>query len=91
MFKQGDDNITKPTVISLDQLQREEEPEKPFLSPQEEGEISVSGSMPDPESDDDTLQNEKNVGHQVGESVEHPEELNDARDTDRAEEYQKTH
>lgn len=91
MFKQGDDNVTNPTVISLDELQRQEEPEKPILSPQEEGEISVSGSMPDPESDDDTLKNEKEVGHQLGESTEHPEELDDARDTDKAEDYQKTH
>lgn len=91
MFKQGDDNVTKPQFISLDQLDREEQEERKPLSPEREDEQSVSGSMPDPESDDDTLANEKQMGHQMGETLEHPEELNTARDADKAEEYQRTH
>ncbi len=91
MFKQGDDNITNPTVISLEELAKEEEAKKPFRSPAMEGEQSVSGSTPDPESDDDTLANEKKVGHQMGETLEHPEELDSARDTDKAEDDLQTH
>lgn len=91
MFKQGDDNVTKPDVISLDQLEKEEQPEKHPLSPERQDEVSVSGTMPDPESDDDTLKNAQAVGMQAGESTEHPEELDIARDIDKSEEYQKTH
>lgn len=90
-MKQGDDNVTKPDVISLDQLEHEEQPEKEPLSPERLDEESVSGSMPDPESDDDTLKNAQAVGMQAGESTEHPEELDIARDIDHGEDFQKTH
>lgn len=81
-MKQGDDSITKPQVISLEELEKEEEPEKEFTTPQIEGEASVSGSMPDPESDDDTLKNAHQMGLQRGEGYDNAEELNIARDVD---------
>jgi len=59
--------------------------------PSVQGETSVSGDMPDPESDDDTLANAQYMGQQAGEDVEHPKELDLARDLDEAEEYIRTH
>lgn len=44
-------------------------------SPAEQGEESVSGDAPDPESDDDTLLNAHAVGAQLNEDLEHPQEL----------------
>lgn len=57
----------------------------PYNSPEEQGEHSVSGSDPAPESDDDTLANAHAVGEQLEEDPEHPEELDLARDVDNAE------
>jgi len=54
-------------------------------SPEIVGEESVSGSEPDPESDDDLLANAQAVGEQLGEDPEHPEEIDIARDIDAAE------
>jgi hypothetical protein len=73
----------KPDIISLDELEREEigHEHKP-VSPQREGEESVSGSMPDPESDDDTLKNAHDMGLQRGEGYDNAEELNGSRDID---------
>lgn len=90
-MKQGDDNKTLPQVISLDQLEDEEKPASEPLSPERQDEIAVSGTMPDPESDDDTLKNAQNVGLQVGENTEHPEEIDIARDIDKAEDSLRTH
>ncbi|HSW96709.1 MAG TPA: hypothetical protein VLF89_02695 [Candidatus Saccharimonadales bacterium] len=64
---------------------------KDVNSPAVQGEQSVSGDMPDAESDDDTLENAQAVGTQMDEDLEHPEELDIARDIDAAEEYIRTH
>lgn len=90
-MKQGDDNVTLPTVISLDQLQAEEKPDKKPLSPEREDEQSVSGTMPDPESDDDTLQNAHQMGLQRGETYDNAQELNLDRDLDSNANSAKTH
>lgn len=57
------------------------------------GEESVSGSAPSPDSDNDLLENAHAVGEQLEESdsMEHPEEIDIARDINEAEEYIKTH
>jgi hypothetical protein len=60
-------------------------------SADESGEQSVSGDMPDPASDDDTLENAHAVGLRLNEDEEHPQELDIASDLDKAEEYQRTH
>lgn len=60
-------------------------------SPQEYGEESVSGSMPDPESDDDTLENAWKMGLYTGDDEEHPQELNIAHEMEKAEKYKQTH
>ncbi|MBP7832886.1 MAG: hypothetical protein KA035_03895 [Candidatus Levybacteria bacterium] len=91
-MNQGDDNNTKPDVISLEQLEQEEKPEKEFQSPQMEGESSVSGSMPDPESDDDTLKNAHDMGLQRGETFNsQPQELDIAKDIDSNEKHSQDH
>jgi hypothetical protein len=51
------------------------------------GEQTISGDMPDIESDDDLLQNAKDVGMQLEEDDEHPQELDIARDIDNAEKH----
>lgn len=60
-------------------------------TPGEVGESSVSGDMPDPDSDDDTLENAHSAGLRLNEDEEHPQELDIASDIDKAEEYQRTH
>ncbi len=91
-MNQGDDNNTKPDVISLEQLEQEEKPEKEFQSPQMEGESSVSGSMPDPESDDDVLKNAHDMGLQRGETFNsQPQELDIAKDIDSNEKHSQDH
>lgn len=62
-----------------------------IASPDEVGEQSVSGDMPDPASDDDTLENAHNVGLRLNEDEEHPQELDIASDIDKAEEFHRTH
>ncbi len=59
--------------------------------PSSEGEQSVSGDMPSPSSDDDTLSNAQAVGTQLDEDPEHPKEVDIGRDIDKAEKYQHTH
>lgn len=61
------------------------------LSPSVQGEQSISGDMPAPESDDDTLENAHAVGEQLDEDEEHPKPLDLGEDIDKAEEYLKTH
>ena len=56
-----------------------------------QGEQSVSGTTPDPASDDDTLANAHNVGLRQDEDDEHPKELDVGSDMDKAEEYQRSH
>lgn len=57
-----------------------------IMTPSMQGEQSVSGDMPHPESDDDTLANAQAMGMQLDEDPEHPQELDIARDIDNAEE-----
>ena len=61
------------------------------IAGEESGETSISGSTPDPESDDDLLQDVHDVGEQLGEDEEHPKEIDIARDINKTEEYQQTH
>ncbi|MDQ5951018.1 MAG: hypothetical protein QG639_295 [Patescibacteria group bacterium] len=49
------------------------------------GEQSVSGDMPDPESDDDTLLNSHQVGLRMDEDYDNPQPLNVAADVAAAE------
>lgn len=58
--------------------------------PSTQGEQSISGSAPDPESDDDTLENAQNVGEQIDEDPEHPKELDLGGDIDKGEEEIRT-
>lgn len=80
-----------PDIISLEELEREEKPKSGFTTPQLEGEESVSGSMPDPESDDDVLQNAHDMGLQRGETYDNAEIVDLARDIDANEKYQQDH
>ena len=62
----------------------------PALSPEEIDEQSALSSASDPESDlsdDDTLQLAQNMGMQMEEDSEHPEEVDLARDINKAEEF----
>lgn len=63
----------------------------PFTHPSNVGQQSVSGTEPHPESDDDTLANAQAVGQQLEKDVEHPQEVDLARDINQAEEYTRTH
>ncbi|HVZ67655.1 MAG TPA: hypothetical protein VG917_05350 [Patescibacteria group bacterium] len=86
----NDDN-NNPTIVSLDDVEKDlEEKKDPTLSPERQDEQSISGSMPDPESDDDTLKNAQNVDEQYGESTEAPQEIDINRDVNEAEESIKT-
>ncbi len=55
------------------------------------GETSNSGDMPDPDSDNNTLENVQNMGMQQDEDSENPKPVDLGRDVDEAEEYLKTH
>lgn len=65
----------------------------PYQQPENLGGQSVSGSNPDPTSDDDTQANAHGVGEQLGESEneENPQEIDIGRDVDEAEEYLRNH
>jgi hypothetical protein len=60
-------------------------------SPQMQGEESISGSMPDLESDDDVLKSAHEMGIGLSENYEHPKELDIAKDVNKAEEHVRTH
>ncbi len=63
-------------------------------SPAEQGEVSVSGTTPDVESDDNTEENEREVGlldNTEGEDVGNPQEIDIAEKIDKAEEDYRTH
>jgi hypothetical protein len=62
-----------------------------YSQPEHLGEQAVSGSTPDPTADDDTLEAAHAVGTQLNEDEEHPQELDIARDIDKAEESIRTH
>jgi hypothetical protein len=55
------------------------------IPPEVLGELSVSGDMPDPESDDDTLLNSHEMGLRLDEDYENPLPLDIARDIAAAE------
>jgi hypothetical protein len=55
------------------------------LSPSITGEESVSGDTPDPESDDDTLENAHDVGLGLDEDYDDPQPLDIAKDVEEAE------
>jgi hypothetical protein len=79
--KDNDDEVSTPGSQNL--------PEE--LQKDDYGEQSVSGDMPDPESDDDTLENSHKMGLRLDEDEEHPKELDIASDIDKAEEFHRTH
>lgn len=87
------DNDTQ--VVSMDQYnevgnvvhEASSEDTIDLKSPAVTGEESISGSAPDPESDDDLLANAHAVGQQLGEDLEHPQEVDIARDIDAAEKH----
>lgn len=80
-----------PKIISLEELLEEEKPKSTPLSPERLGEQSVSGHMPDPESDDDTLKNAHQMGLQRGETYDNAKDLNISRDVDSNEKFQQDH
>lgn len=63
----------------------------PSRQPSSQGEQSVSGTTPDVESDNDMLKNAQEVGEQLEEDEEHPEEVDLGRDIDKSEQHQHTH
>lgn len=91
----SDENARKDDILEIgtnaDPLTEDQGEFAAEVSPEEAGEQSVSGDMPTPDSDDDTLANAKAVGTQLDEDEEHPEEIDIARDIDEAEEYTRTH
>lgn len=63
----------------------EEEFETMASFPEYYDEETISGSMPDPESDDDTLKNEQEWGLYLDSDSEHPQELDLAEEVAKAE------
>ncbi len=61
------------------------------LSPNVRGSNSISGSTPDPESDDDVLQNAHEMGIAPNADLEHSTELNIEKDMNEADLYRQTH
>ena len=55
------------------------------LTPQQQGESSISGSTPDPESDDNVLDAAKQAGLYEDQDEEHPGELNIAKEIEKDE------
>ncbi len=88
-----DISVTKEETIGVDTLEIDDSNSISMSNtqPEELDELSNSGSTPDPDSDDDTLKNAQAAGFQLEEDIEHPQELNMARDLDKAEEYHRTH
>lgn len=80
-----------PDIISLEQLESEEKPKKGFTTPELQGEASISGNMPDPESDDDTLKNAHDMGLQRGEGYDNAETLDEGRDVNSNQKHQQDH
>lgn len=61
------------------------------LSPAEADELGVSGTTPDPESDDNMLDNAQDVGLYTDSNEEEPVELNIADQIEKAEKYHHDH
>lgn len=98
----SDDNnkSNNPDVVSYDEPvdndtfaqdmeEMNQEDNSSLESPSERGEHSVSGSNADLESDDDTLENAHRMGIAPKADLEHPTELNIAKDIEEAEEARK--
>lgn len=64
----------------------DEEKHQLVETPEQEGEKSISGDMPSPESDDDTLENVHKVGLYENQDEEHPGELGIAQELEEDEE-----
>ncbi|QQG43342.1 MAG: hypothetical protein HYW45_04080 [Candidatus Daviesbacteria bacterium] len=67
----------------------DEEKHQQVETPEEEGEQSISGDTPAPESDDDTLENVHKVGLYEDQDEEHPGELGIAEEIEEDEEERK--
>lgn len=80
------ENYSEPTSFDVSNQQYTTNTTSQPSSPARYGEESVSGDMPTPQSDDDLLQNAQDVGTQIQEDPEHPEEVDIGRDVDKAEE-----
>ncbi len=92
MSTQPDDHQTKPLnqptdndTFTQDMEELHQEANSSLESPAQRGSDSISGSTPDPESDDDVLQNAHRVGIAPNADLENPQELNLAQDIDNAE------
>lgn len=59
------------------------------ITPAQEGEGKISGTNPEPESDDDMLENAHEMGLYKEDDGEHPQELNLAAEVMKAEEGRK--
>ena len=101
-MKKVNDDIKKSPFISYDKPvdndtfkqdieEMKQEDNSSLESPGVRGENSVSGSTPDLESDDDTLQNAHRMGIAPDADLENPTELNIAKDINDAEEYHRKH
>lgn len=55
------------------------------MTPQQQGESSISGSTPDPESDDNVLDAAQQAGLYEDQDEEHPGELNIAEEVEKDE------
>jgi hypothetical protein len=81
-----DTNIDLDEELFFEPLDQSDDDSLPDAIPPEVlGELSVSGDMPDPESDDDTLLNSHEVGLRLDEDYENPQPLNIAEDVAMAE------
>lgn len=89
-YSNGNINEKNPQDTTIDESMNDEVLEN-APSPSETGEQSLSGDMPNPEADDDVLQNAKDMGIALDEDSQNPKELDIGGDLDKAEEYQKTH
>lgn len=92
--KDLDENLNEPVdndslEQDLEELSAEDNSSVIPLS--ERGSAEVSGTNPDPESDDDVLQNAHNMGIAPNATLEHPTSLNIAKDIADAEKYHKSH
>lgn len=86
---QDDVNENKPLIDSLDNSSNNTI--HPATPPSVIGEQSISGDMPDPESDDDMLLASQQVGLRLNEDEDNPQPLNIAQDVADAERWHQEH
>ncbi len=103
MIRQTDDKDTPRDPYDENRLRKEEVGEDspnldtintesaPYTNSKNVGEQEVSGSNPDPASDDDMLTDAQDVGTQLGETSEHKQPLQLGDDIDAAENSIKHH